>query len=117
MHPDRAEQDQVERFATASHEVEVGQAVVEPFDAGRRMQRHRGLPHRLRWLDGNDVMAIAGEPRRIAPGSGANIQNAAWRGRYQMQHRPVRIQAGEALIAPEKLLRLLGVSLRAAYLR
>jgi hypothetical protein len=81
------------------------------------MQRYRAQPHRIGRLNGNDTMAAPCEPRRIAPGSGANIEDTTGRGRDQMQYRPMRFRGGNAFIAHEKRIGFFRISLCAAHLR
>src|SRR2546428_320581 len=80
------------------------------------MQRHRRQAHRVGRLDGDHAMAHRREPRRIAPGSGTDVENAAGGRRDQMEHRPVRVDDRDAFVALEEILGLVGIAFGAAYL-
>ena len=117
MHPDGGQHHEVEGFAAGSQSCEIRQAVVEPVDPRRGMQRHGRQAHRIGRLDGNDGMPAAGKPRRIAPGARTDVEHTARHRRNQMQHGPVRVGEGNAFILPEKRLGLFGIAFRSADLR
>src|SRR5438270_918074 len=55
------------------------------------------------------------EPRRIAPGTRTDVENATRLSRNQMQHRTVRVGGRHAFIAPEQFLGLVGITFGAAH--
>src|SRR5882672_10885513 len=77
------------------------------------MQSHCRGAQRIGRLDGDDMMAHPGESSRVAPGPGADVENATGGIRHQVENRPVEVGERDALILLEKRFRLFGISFRA----
>jgi hypothetical protein len=81
MPPDGRQQDEVKRQAEAAHLGQLRQAIGQPVDARRWVQRARMRAHGVGGFDGDDVIATLCEPRGVAAGTCANIEDrGAWRG-------------------------------------
>ena len=86
VHPDRAQEDQVEAAAEGAQLLELGQGVIEPGDFGV------GAPlagfAQLARLDGEHFPALFGEPVGVAAGSRADVAGEAGLSAFQMLLRP-----------------------------
>ncbi len=114
MHPDRREHDEIERLAACQHGMQMRQAVIEPFDAGRPMQRLSVRAQFVGRLDRDHAMSHRRECRRIAPRARTDVQDAAGRIRYQMKGWTVDVREVDAFVALIQLAGFPGVTLRAA---
>ena len=77
--------------------------------AGRRIASV-GSTASTRWPDAANHAASRPVPEPMS-------STLARRRRDQMQHRPVSVRGGDAFVAPEELLGLVGISFGAAHLR
>jgi hypothetical protein len=85
MHPHRRQHDEIEALAPCVHLVEVGQGVVDPGDRCVAVQALAARAQFRRRLDGHDGVAESGQGSGVAPGAGADIEDAARRRGDEMQ--------------------------------
>lgn len=74
MHPDRAQQDHVEREAETENFLEAGQAIRYPADSGDRMDALCLGKHLARRIDGNDLKAPRHQPCCLSTAAASNIE-------------------------------------------
>jgi hypothetical protein len=79
------------------------------------MQGHGTQAHRVGRLNSDYPVAHIREPGRIAPGAGADVENAARSLRDQVQNSSMHLQSSKASIMLEKLFRLFRVALGPAH--
>jgi hypothetical protein len=72
------------------------------FHARAAELRHRLYRH--------DIVALAGEPGRIASGAGADVEDPAWPGRQKRHHRRKDIFRPEGLEPGDQILRVAGIA-------
>src|SRR5260370_30261956 len=75
----------------------------------RGMQYQRAAAKLFGRLYRDSSMSNGGEPRRIAPRSGADVEGAARIMRDQVHNSTMRVGERDALVALEQVRRLLGI--------
>ena len=98
VHPDRAEQDQVERQVRPAGEVRGRQRVCQPPDGRLRMAFPGDRAHAGRGLDGDHVVAARREPRGGASATRADVERGGRCRRQRIRHPAVHSLRRDALV-------------------
>lgn len=85
VHPHGRQEDKVESETQAPDLGELGQAVGQPVDPRRPVQRTSVGSHCIGRLDGNDIVAIRCKPSSIATRACANVKDRRARLREQIE--------------------------------